>query len=114
MVNVISPGQITALEGFVGSYPTIIFSGVDPVTLPEAIAALRKKSNWMLETSRLTAIGSIKQVVDSVGPERLLFGTGAPAQSLSGALCALQHAGISDADRRFVLSENASRTHLSS
>src|SRR5580658_10086368 len=43
MVNVIAPGQITALESFVGSYPTIIFSGVDPVLLPEAIAVLHKK-----------------------------------------------------------------------
>ncbi len=109
MVNVIHPGQITALESFIGSYPTVIFSGVDAVLLPEAIAVLRKKSNWMLETSRLIAIGSIKQVVESVGPERLLFGTGAPAQSLSAALRALEHAGIPDADRRLILSENAGR-----
>jgi predicted TIM-barrel fold metal-dependent hydrolase len=109
MVNVIAPGQITAVESFVGSYPTIIFSGVDPLLLPEAIAALRKKGDWMLETSRLTAIGSIKQVVDCVGAERLLFGTGAPAQSLSGALSALKHAGITNAERLQILSENAGR-----
>jgi len=109
MVNVIMPGQITALESFVGSYRNIILSGVDSVLLPEAISALHKKSDWMLETSRLTAIGSIKQVVDSVGPEQLLFGTGAPAQSLSGALKALQHAGITETDRRLILSENARR-----
>jgi predicted TIM-barrel fold metal-dependent hydrolase len=109
MINVAQPGQITALESFVGSYPIIVFSGVDPALLPEAIAALRKKSGWMMETSRLTAIGSIKQVVNSVGPERLLFGTGAPAQSLSGALAALQHAGITDEQRQLILSENAGR-----
>lgn len=109
MVNVAVPGQITALASFVGSYPTVIFSGVDAALLPEAISTLRKKTNWMVETSRLTSIGSVKLVADAVGAERLLFGTGAPAQSLSAALYALQHAGITEAERRLILSGNAER-----
>ncbi len=109
MVNTLIPGQITALESYVGSYPTLIFSGVDSSTLPEALAVLRKKQNWMIETSRLTAIGTVNLVVDSVGGERVLFGTGAPAQSLSAALHALQHSGITEVDRQRILSGNAER-----
>ena len=109
MVNITHPGQITELESYVGFYPTVIFSGVDAVTLPEAVSALRKKPDWMVETSKLVAIGSVRLIADTVGAERILFGTGAPAQSLSAALNALTHAGLTDSDRRLVLSGNAQR-----
>jgi len=109
MVSITHPGEITALESFAGFYPNIVLSGVDLSLLPEAIAALRRKPGWFVETSRLVAIGSVKMVADNVGPERLLFGTGAPAQSLSAALHALMHSGLSDVDRALILSGNAQR-----
>lgn len=109
MVNITQPGDITDLESVATPGSTVILSGVDAALLPEAIAALRLNPTWLIETSRMVAIGSVKLVVDTVGAERLLFGTGAPAQSLSSALHALQHSGVSDADRGLILSGNAER-----
>ncbi len=109
MVSINSPGEVTALQAIAGNYPRVILTAVDHIILPEAIAALRKHSTWMVETSRLLAIGSVKLVADTVGAERVLFGTGAPAQSLSSALHALQHSGVSDSDRRLILCGNAER-----
>jgi predicted TIM-barrel fold metal-dependent hydrolase len=109
MVSISSPGDITALQAVAGSYPRVILTAVDLTHLPEALAAMRKHSNWMIETSRLLAIGSVKLVADAVGADRILFGTGAPAQSLSAALHALQHSGVSDPDRRLILCGNAER-----
>lgn len=109
MVNVSRSGDITTLQNFVGFYPTIILAGVNADLLPEAIAVLRRQSDWMLETSHLFAIGSMKLVVDTVGAERLLFGSGAPAQSLAAALNTLNYAGLSEATRHKILSANARR-----
>ena len=109
MINVSDCGDITALQSYIGFYPTVILAGVDADLLPEAIAVLRLQPGWMLETSRLLAIGSMKLIVDTVGGERLLFGSGAPAQSLAASLNALNYAGLSSSVCRQILSANARR-----
>lgn len=109
MVSISSAGQMTTMENIGGGYPTVIFTGVDSAHLPEAISVVRRRPGWMLDSSKLVAIGSVKLVVDSVGPEALLFGTGAPAQSLSAALQVIDHSGITAQQRELVLCGNAQR-----
>ncbi|MCW3101060.1 MAG: putative metal-dependent hydrolase of the TIM-barrel fold [Chthonomonadaceae bacterium] len=110
MVGVNGIGEITALQESLGSYPApVVLSGVDHSLLAEAIAALRRFDHWHLETSHLLAPGCLSQVVATVGAERLLFGTGAPAYPIAAALHTLRYAGLSDSQRRQVLAANAHR-----
>ncbi len=110
MVNVEQPGEITALTRVLEGYPSpVILSGVDVMTLAEAVAALRLFANWHIEISRLLAPGNIQLVAATVGAARLLFGTGAPSHPIASVLNTLRHAEISEEDRRQILGANARR-----
>lgn len=110
MIGVNRIGEITALQESLRNYSApVVLCGVDYPLLAEAIAALRRFPHWHLETSQLLAPGCIAQVAATVGVERLLFGTGAPAYPVAAALHTLHYAGLSDSQRRQVLSENARR-----
>ena len=110
MIGVNRIGEITALQNILGSYPApVILSGVDYTLLAEAISALRRFDRWHLETSQLLAPGCIAQAAATVGTERLLFGTGAPAYPIAAALQTLHYAGLSDAQRGHILADNARR-----
>ena len=110
MVGVNSIGEITALTEILGRYPApVILSGVGYTLLAEAIAALRRFDHWHLETSHLLAPGCIAQVVATVGAQRLLFGTGAPACPIAAGLHTLHYTGLSESDRRQILTDNARR-----
>ena len=110
MIGVSGIGEITALQAVLGSYPApVVLSGVGSALLAEAIAALQRFEHWHLETSQLLAPGCLAQVAATVGAGRLLFGTGAPAYPIAAALHTLHYSGLSDAERRQVLADNASR-----
>lgn len=110
MLDVEAPGEITRLTRVLSAYPgAVILSGVTVALLAEAVAALRALPKWHLEISSLLAPGGIRLVAETVGTERLLFGTGAPARTVAGVLQTLQHAGLDDTARRQVLAANARR-----
>jgi predicted TIM-barrel fold metal-dependent hydrolase len=109
-INVLAPGEITALSRILDEYPApIILMGVDVDLLAEAICVMRARPSWNIETSGLLAPGALRCVVDSIGPERLLFGSGAPNHPIASALNTLKHAGLNDDARRMALSTNARR-----
>src|SRR5579884_748939 len=110
MVGIETPGEITALTRVLETYPApVILSGVNTSTLAEAISALRERERWHVEISRLLAPGAIRLVADTVGADRLLFGTGAPSQPIASVLATLQHSGLSEEARRQILAANARR-----
>ncbi len=110
MVGVNRIGEITALQELLGRYPApVVLSGVDYTLLAEAVAALQRFDHWHIETSHLLAPGCISQAVATVGAERLLFGTGAPAYPIAAALHTLHYAGLSDSERLQILGANAHR-----
>jgi predicted TIM-barrel fold metal-dependent hydrolase len=110
MAGVSAPGDITALTRVLDGFPApVILADVHSGLLSEAIVALREHPNWHLELSRLLAPGAIKAVADTVGAERLLFGTNAPSHPISSALDTLNFAGLSDAQRSQALGGNARR-----
>ncbi len=110
MVHVETPGEITALASVLGDYPAaVILSNVDAPLLAEAVSALRLFAQWHVETSRLLAPGNIKLIADTVGAERVLFGTGAPSRPMASAINTLRFAGLTDRARSQILSENALR-----
>jgi predicted TIM-barrel fold metal-dependent hydrolase len=110
MIDTDAPGALTALFDPLDTYPApVILSRVNVDTLAEAVAALRHHDNWYVEISRLLAPGAIQLLAETVGASRLLFGTGAPIRPIASTLQTLQHAGLSDADRRQILSANVRR-----
>ena len=110
MIGVSEIGEITALQEALGSYPApVVLSGVGSTLLAEAVTALQRFEHWHLETSQMLAPGCLAQVAATAGAGRLLFGTGAPAYPIAAALHTLHYAGLSDAERRQVLADNAHR-----
>jgi predicted TIM-barrel fold metal-dependent hydrolase len=110
MVDVEGPGVATRMVTAMAGHPvSIILAGVNEASLAEAICLKRAHANVYVETSGLLAAGALKFVVDSVGPERVLFGSGAPARPMAGVLSVLKHSALTDAAQAAVLSSNASR-----
>ena len=80
---------------------------LDHRTLAEAVALMRAYDSIHLETSTLLATGALKQVIDWVGAERVLYGSGAPARPMAAAFGAVRYADLSDEHRALVLGGNA-------
>jgi hypothetical protein len=110
MIEIQATGEITTLATELeGNLLPLILEGVTTHTLAEAIAVLRQRTNWYLETSRLLAPGQIKLVVDTLGAERLLFGSRAPSNAIASGLGTLQHAGLAPDAYNLILHGNAHR-----
>jgi len=108
MVDVDRPGVATRLVASITTFPApLILAGIDERTLAEAIALMRARPNVCLETSSLLATGALKQAVDCVGAERLLFGSGAPARPMASALGLLRHSGLTAEQHALVRGGNA-------
>jgi hypothetical protein len=110
MVSVTRPGDATLLARETDEYPhPVILEGVTPATLAEAVSLLRRHPNLLVETHALHVPGALALLRDTVGIERVLFGSGAPGLSLGAALRAIQNADLTEAEKTAVLSSNAQR-----
>lgn len=108
MVNVDRPGAASRLVQAVVQHPApLILAGVDETTLAEAIALMRAHARIYTVTSNLLAVGAIKQLVDSVGADRLLYGSAAPSRPMASALSVLRQAELSEGQRAQILGGNA-------
>jgi predicted TIM-barrel fold metal-dependent hydrolase len=90
------------------SAPVVLLGG-HYTQLGDCLVALRRWPHLYLETSRLAQFRGVETVVRSVGAHRLLFGSGAPSRPIQATLNAVLTADVSDADRRAILADNASR-----
>lgn len=110
MVSVPTPGNATVLARVAADYPhPVILEGVSQKTLAEAVSVMRGSDRFLIETHALHAPGTLAILRDSVGIERVLFGSDAPGLSLAAALRSVQNSDLSDADKAAVLSGNAHR-----
>jgi uncharacterized protein len=88
---------------------TVIALGVHYFQLGDAVEALRQFPHLYAETSRLGTHGALKHLVERVGAERVVFGSGMPEKPLTSALNAVWLADLTDDERARILSENALR-----
>ena len=110
MVSVCVPGDLTQLARVLGDYPhPVIIEGVAEDTLAEAVAVLRARPNFTLETHALHVPDGLLLLRDAIGIERVLFGSDAPGLSLAASLRMVQRSALSDADRDAVLGGNAQK-----
>ncbi|GAB4470187.1 MAG: hypothetical protein OHK0029_42970 [Armatimonadaceae bacterium] len=105
-------GDATAIAELMRTvdYPApYILGGVSGDGLVEAVSVARKDANCMVATDGLRGIGEVSLLVESLGAGRVIFGSGAPAQSLGSVLALVRQAGLSKADEALILSGNAIR-----
>jgi predicted TIM-barrel fold metal-dependent hydrolase len=109
-VPVSSYGDASAVGAASENFETpVVLLGGHYTQLGDCLAALERWPHLYLETSRLAQFRGVETVVRSVGAERLLFGSGAPARPIQAVLNAVLMADLSDAERRAILAGNASR-----
>jgi hypothetical protein len=110
MVDVAKPGDLSDLERAVGDLPKpLIVAGIHAGLLAEAVAILKRRTGWMLETSQLLVPGGIKLAADTLGAERILFGTSAPLQPVAGAIQTIRLSGLQEAALTQIFGANARR-----
>ena len=87
--------------------PTVLTVSNEDLGL--ALAACQQVPTLLLDTSRLTATGALDLAAQAVGAERVLFGSGAPLNSLGSAIMSVQYAELGEIVRGAVLEGNALR-----
>ncbi|MCC7497096.1 MAG: amidohydrolase family protein [Bryobacterales bacterium] len=100
------------MAAIVGRHPATpwILSGLNYFhELRVGLALMRRYPTVYLETSCIQGFDAIRKVVEEVGSDRLLFGTGLPLQNAAAGMAKVCHARISDAGREAVLGGNALR-----
>ena len=110
MVDVCGSGSASDVARTTGSYAgTIVLAGVDQETAAEAVALMRVHKNICVETSSLLATGAVRLIVDRVGPDRVLFGSGSPSRPTASGLAMLKRSALSDEHLQQLLGGNAKR-----
>lgn len=110
MMEISHPGTATRLMNVLAGRQTpVLLAGIDEQTLAEAVILMRQHANVYVETSSLLATGVIKHVVDCVGAERVLYGSGAPSRPMASGLGVLRYVELTDMQRALVLGGNARR-----
>lgn len=87
----------------------VILSGTTYRTLGEALMVMKGAPFVFMETHLLTSSDGIELVVDECGPDRLLFGSGAPLKYFSSAYLRARFADVSAGDRAAILGGNFAR-----
>lgn len=110
MVDVAKPGDITQLERAIGDLPKpVILSNVSAELLSEAVAVMKRRKNWTLETSQLQIPGGVKLAAETLGAERVLFGTSAPLQPVAGAIQTIRLSGLPEPALTQIFGANAQK-----
>lgn len=92
-----------------GRNTTFILEGISFENMAEAVSVMRKYPNVMCETREMRVPGALRFLLDQVGSERVMFGSGCLRSSLASALGYVMDADISDDAKAAVFSGNAKR-----
>jgi len=110
MVNASRSGEPTAVGVLAVEYPApVILCSVSLDVLSEALAVMAKLPNVMLETHELHVPDALELIVDRVGADRVVFGSGAPRCSIASSLNYILSSTLSDDDKGRILGGNISR-----
>ena len=103
---------IEAFEPIVQRHPgtTFLMSGPNYLVEFQALVLLMQHCrNVVYEISCIQGFAAVRKLVELVGADRVLFGTGAVLHYPACNVAKLDHAEIDDAQRRAIASENALR-----
>lgn len=103
-------GYPTALAThFAGRKSTFILEGVKYENMAEAVSVMRKHENILVETHELRVPGSLKFLVDQIGADRAVFGSGSMINSAASALAYILSCELSDEHKAKILGANIKR-----
>lgn len=105
------PLQIGVLADAFPDVPVIMDHMGYRYYVAEAIAAAERSPNIYLATTAVMEPHWIRQAVQQLGADRVVFGSNAPHVYPSTQLLVVHQAELSEADERMVLSENAARLY---
>jgi len=89
---------------------TFILSGPNYLSeFQSAIEALTRCANILIEISCMQAVGAVAKMVQAVGADRVLFGTGLPLHYPACNVVKLEHAALTKTQAAAISSENAKR-----
>jgi predicted TIM-barrel fold metal-dependent hydrolase len=110
MVNAELMGEPSRLARMVASYPApVILCSINGETLTEALAVAASLPNLLIETHELHVPGALRTLADRIGPERIVFGSGAPRRSLASSLYYVLYSELADDEKQLVLGGNIKR-----
>lgn len=92
-----------------GRKTTFILEGVCFENMAEAISVMRKYPNVACDTRELRVPGALRFLVDQVGADRVIFGSGCLRSSLAAALGYVMDAEIADEAKAGILAGNIKR-----
>jgi predicted TIM-barrel fold metal-dependent hydrolase len=108
IVHVPASGDATALLDMSGGWEVpIVLAAISYATLSEALAVMAEAPNFYLEAHRITLPGQVEVMVESVGAERLMFGSWAPMLAQRPSLDMVRVSEISDREKALILGETA-------
>lgn len=92
-----------------GRNTTFILEGISFENMAEAISVMRKYPNVACDTRELRVPGALRFLVDQIGADRIIFGSGCLRSSLAAALGYIMDAEISDDAKAAILAGNIKR-----
>ena len=101
------PSAVARVLG--GRTNTVILEGISFENMAEAVSVMRKHENVMFDTRELRVPGALRFLVDQVGADRVIFGSGCLRSSLASALGYVTDAEIADDAKAAILGGNVKR-----
>jgi hypothetical protein len=104
-------GEIATLVSACPGARFILLNGLQFVKTPLGIKNSGLPANYAIEVSRLDPFlaNEFGQLIENLGPERLMFGTGMPFSEPDPALLKMEVLGVSKNAREKILGQNAAR-----
>lgn len=110
MVQARKQGNASVLAGYLfGRSNVFILEGVSFENMAEAVSVMRKFDNLWVDTRELRVPGALRFLVDQVGADRVVFGSGSLRSSFAAAYAYVVESEISDEDKAKILSGNMGR-----
>lgn len=88
---------------------TFILEGVSFENMAEAVSVMRKHANVLVDTRELRVPGALRFLIDQVGADRVVFGSGCLRSSLASALGYVADSEIPDEAKAMILGGNIKR-----
>lgn len=110
MVQAPETGHASAMAANLGGRrSTFILESVSFENMAEAVAVMRKHENLMVDTRSLRVPGALRFLVDQVGADRIVFGSGCLTSSLAAALNYITDSELTDENKANILGQNVKR-----
>jgi predicted TIM-barrel fold metal-dependent hydrolase len=104
----VNPGPLAELVQARAGLRVVVLNG-GPVVRGKGLAALAAVDRIWVEIAMQEGVGGVARLLDSVAPERVLFGSHVPLFALESAVLKMREAGLDDARRKAVERDNAQR-----